>query len=156
MVKKNGTWRGVKAIMVDSVSGPTAGGGGLWEIAIDATEFREPTVKNATGSYKGASLSAKGSQCEQLADQYANCISEASRLQSEIAAKFAQGISANENPTANLGVGETVEGALAAEVAGLQKEQRGWYGQAQDIRQQMEALGCNKTKPSGAPGTTQP
>lgn len=57
--------RKVNQITIDSVTGPNVSNG-QGVISIDATEYREPEKKNATGKASG-----KGSLCQQLANQLA-------------------------------------------------------------------------------------
>jgi large subunit ribosomal protein L2 len=56
-------------ITVDKVSGPSKSGDGVWEWTIDATEFREPSKKNATGTFKGGA--PKNANCAAMV-QYAD------------------------------------------------------------------------------------
>jgi hypothetical protein len=58
------TARNVRAITVDSVSGPEADHAGFVTYDIDATEYREPDKKNATGKATGGS-----SLCETIRAQ---------------------------------------------------------------------------------------
>lgn len=58
--------RNLRAITVDSVTGPESDPAGFVEYDIDATEYREPEKKNATGKATGA---GKSSYCDQIRAQ---------------------------------------------------------------------------------------
>lgn len=81
--------RGVDRITVDTVDGPTKAEEGIWTLTIQATEYRPPSTKNATGTATG-----KGSppgdpknapnQCADLASELAFKKAEFADIQGQI------------------------------------------------------------------------
>ena len=85
--------RGVTRITVDSVDGPTKVEEGIWSFTVNATEYRPPSTKNATGtaSGSGGGSSAKPgdpknavSQCSQLANELSFNKSEFAEINRQI------------------------------------------------------------------------
>jgi hypothetical protein len=65
--------RKVKRFTVDRITGPTRSEIGIWTIKVEATEYRPPSDKNATGTVSGSGTGtgAVSNNCQDLANQYA-------------------------------------------------------------------------------------
>ncbi len=149
------TFRNVRAITVDEVAGPTYGPGEFGIITIDATEHRPPDAKNATGTAKGGGGSKKGqSNCDALADQYAQAMRDAADLQSQMAARqneYYQGGNTVAEVDPNLR-----ESQFNNDMHALREQQKNAYARAENANSQMQSQGCNKSKPSGSDSVQNP
>lgn len=152
--------RKIKSITVDKVSGPNKAGDGIWEWAIEATEFREPSKKNATGTFKGPK--PNGADCGAM-QTYRNSLLDMAnnerRQAEQTVTQMKAGIEAVNLVSDTTGV----EGAAPPELVALKAKYeqhlamaKVYDAQAQAAWSQMQAMGCFESKPSGNPNVTQP
>lgn len=158
------TARSVKKITVDKVDGPNKSGDGIWEWTIEATEFRQPSTKNATGTFKGGPPKSNG--CRDLAAHYEEMLRLSihhGRLAQEAKEKLANAVDAlyalkdaGVIADGDSGVGNPEVEQLKAEGQANLALSNQFKAMADATHIAMTANGCFEAKPSGNPNTTQP
>lgn len=140
--------RKVSTITIDSVDGPRVDGG-IGTLTIEATEYRAPSPKNATGTAtgKGGYTSTKSGSCQDLANQITICQSEISQNQFEINNLTAQ-MAAFEGSLAY--VFTAFMGETTAKIEQLQARNVELNQQIQALQQQQILIGCSGESGTGA------
>jgi hypothetical protein len=138
--------RKVQRITVDVVKGPSEEADGTWAIDIDATEYRAPATKNATGTATGKGTGggnpAPGSVCDQLKEQMvflSNKLNAALAKQAEILGRLNNNAFWIEWPflQTGLGVAEQEIAQTQAEIA--------------DVAARQQQEGCGNAQASASP-----
>lgn len=138
--------RKVARITVDSVKGPSVSGG-LGTIDVDATEYREPSPKNATGTATGkgggsGGAGTKGGACADLANQIVQTQIEITNEQIQLNTAYAKLASTEFLDFLAFDLQDEI-GQREARIAELNQ-------QINALQQQQIAIGCSGDTGTGA------
>jgi len=152
------SFRNVKSITIDEVSGPTYGAGELGTLHIEATEHRPPDTKKATGTAKGGGGGSKATSTNSRCAELKREMNEARRHASQVEKEISRARSDYYGPT---GGGDELNKEKARDnfnntMRSLEQERDGALQRTDAAARQMNSLNCPQNPPSENPKVTNP